>query len=307
VSTECTRARADDPNGRDKPVFVVRDCGSERRPSKRLVTHDYVVLLFYTAGSESIEQEGRWTLRAGDVLMIPAGAPHRLAATQRPERWGLGFCPVCFIADGGEALLEPFERVRAGASAVVTIPEPRRAFLESLFQELELEVKAPRGGTLGVQKSLITLIIAEVARATALRDGVEGAHHLASEKEGVVSIVSEALRFIERRCLGPLSLTDVAAAVNRSPAHLTTAVRRATGRSIQKWIIAGRLSEARRRLAHTDEIVEVIAERVGYADATHFIRIFRRAHGVTPAAWRSRLSEGRPGAITGSPPRRAPS
>jgi AraC-like DNA-binding protein len=34
-------------------------------------------------------------------------------------------------------------------------------------------------------------------------------------------------------------------------------------------------------------MVEVIAERVGYADATHFIRLFRRMYGVTPAAWRS--------------------
>jgi AraC-like DNA-binding protein len=34
-------------------------------------------------------------------------------------------------------------------------------------------------------------------------------------------------------------------------------------------------------------MIEVIAERVGYADATHFIRLFRREHGVTPAAWRT--------------------
>jgi AraC family transcriptional activator of pobA len=34
--------------------------------------------------------------------------------------------------------------------------------------------------------------------------------------------------------------------------------------------------------------VDVIAERIGYADPTHFIRLFRRAHGCTPAAWRAR-------------------
>ncbi|HEY0463268.1 MAG TPA: AraC family transcriptional regulator [Polyangiaceae bacterium] len=34
-------------------------------------------------------------------------------------------------------------------------------------------------------------------------------------------------------------------------------------------------------------MVEIIAERVGYADATHFIRLFRRAYGVTPSAWRT--------------------
>lgn len=251
---------------------------SEPPHLEEAVTHDYMVLTFFTAGSATIELESRWSVRAGDVLLVPAGSPHRLTAVEHPEVWGLGFCPVCFVADGRESLLEPFERVRSGASAVVTIPESRRSFLERILEELERELGEARDGTLAVQKSLTTLILAEVSRATTRSEHTPAAD----------DVVSNALRFIERHCLEPISLRDVAAAVHRSPAHLTTAVRRATGRSVQEWIIAGRLSEARRRLLHSDELVEVIAERVGYADATHFIRIFRRIHGATPAAWRAR-------------------
>ncbi len=61
--------------------------------------------------------------------------------------------------------------------------------------------------------------------------------------------------------------------------------------------------EARRRLLHSDERVDVIAERVGYADPTHFIRMFRREHGATPAAWRAAQARGRP---TAPRPPRAP-
>jgi AraC-like DNA-binding protein len=95
------------------------------------------------------------------------------------------------------------------------------------------------------------------------------------------------LRFIERNCLRRITPRDVAAAVKRSPAHLTTALRQATGRSTGGWIIAGRMAEARRLLLHSDERIDIIAERVGYADPTHFIRMFRREHGATPAAWRT--------------------
>ncbi len=63
-------------------------------------------------------------------------------------------------------------------------------------------------------------------------------------------------------------------------------LRRATGRTAHQWIIACRMAEARRRLLHSDELVDVIAERVGYRDPTQFIRMFRRHHGATPAAWR---------------------
>jgi AraC-like DNA-binding protein len=93
---------------------------------------------------------------------------------------------------------------------------------------------------------------------------------------------------IEARCLGPLSLAEVADAVRRTPAYLTTAVKQATGRTVVSWIVEGRLAEARRRLIETDEYVDVIAGRVGYADPSHFVRLFRRHHGVTPAAWRAR-------------------
>ena len=97
----------------------------------------------------------------------------------------------------------------------------------------------------------------------------------------------DALRFIERNCLRSITPRDVAAAVKRSPAYLTTALRQATGRSAGEWIIAGRMAEARRLLLHSGERIDIIAERVGYADPTHFIRIFRREHGATPAAWRN--------------------
>ncbi|MFY0576226.1 helix-turn-helix domain-containing protein [Cystobacter fuscus] len=279
------KVRAEDGQGHGRPLFVIHRGPTESQATHAPVTHDYAVLAFHTGGSSTVEQRGQWTLEEGDVLLIPAGAPHRHLASRQSHIMGVGFCPVCFLGDdASEELLAPFEHVRSGAAAVVKIPEGRRPFLESLLRELRHEVEREGGGTFAIERSLLTLILAEVARAASW-----GQRAGASD-----SLVTEALRYIERHCLEPLSLRDVAAAVHRSPAHLTTAVREATGRSVQEWIIAGRLSEARRRLLHTDEIVAVIAERVGYADATHFIRLFRRAHGMTPAAWRAHYRHGAP-------------
>lgn len=95
------------------------------------------------------------------------------------------------------------------------------------------------------------------------------------------------MRYIERHCLRQVSLAEIADAVGKSPSYVTSALTAATGKSAKAWIVSGLLAEARRLLLHSDEFVDVIADKVGYADVTHFIRLFRREHGLTPAAWRA--------------------
>ena len=261
------------------PVTVMRKGPHDRSTPHGAVSHSWATLVFYRGGRSRIEQKGEWRLSEGDVMLVPAGEPHRALELRRSEYWGLAFCVSCFAADAGSTLLEPFERVRGGAAPVVHIPAGRRAFLESLF--LELEQKSPRGkegpaALDAVQRSLLTLIMNEVDRAAEVASS--------TSKRG---LVVDALRYIERNCLRPLTLGEVAKAVGRTPSHVTSALKHATGQSVVEWIVTGRMAEARRLLLHSDEMVDVISERVGYADPTHFIRMFRRAHGETPAKWRA--------------------
>lgn len=264
------------------PVMAARQVHHDHAPACHTpVTHSYAALSFFTGGRSRAEQNGEWNLGEGDVLLVPAGEPHRMLEMRRAESWGLAFCVPCFAAEGATSLLGPFERVRDGASAVVHIPAARHEFLQGLFRELEEVGHQPRGpGDIftTVQRSLLTLILAEVDRAAGASE---------ARRAGGGGVVVDALRFIERHCLGSLTLKDVAAAVGRTPAYVTTALTQATGRSANTWIVSGRMAEARRLLLHSNEMVEAIAERVGYADATHFIRMFRREHGATPAAWRA--------------------
>jgi AraC family transcriptional activator of pobA len=252
----------------------------ENKVSRSPSTHSYAVLVFCTEGEARVELNGVWKLQPGDALLIPAGAPHRMVERKRQSFWGMSFCVPCFVADGAAALLEPFERVRDGAAAVVRIPEARRVFFGGLFRELERVGKTQAHELDAVRRSLLTLILSELEQA------------MEHGKRAGGGVAVDALRFIERNCLGALTLKEVAKAVHRTPAYVTTALKKATGRSAVQWIISGRMAEARRLLLHSDERVDVIAERVGYADATHFIRLFRRENGVTPAAWRARQSRG---------------
>lgn len=249
-------------------------------------THEFAVLSFVSAGGGSMEQAGHWRVHPGDVMLVPAGAAHH-GWSGDVSMWSVGLTPAVLLAEEQAHLLEPFERVRSGGAAVVHIAEARRGFVLELFAELARELSIAQAFDVRVRNSLLTLLISEVTRArTAAGDG-RAAHDAGAHSRAHDDMVGSCLRFIEQHCLGPLTLQDVASSVRRSPAYLTTLLRRSTGLTAGQWIVAGRMAEARRRLLSSDERVDVIAGRVGYADATHFIRQFRRAHGVTPAAYRA--------------------
>jgi AraC-like DNA-binding protein len=79
-------------------------------------------------------------------------------------------------------------------------------------------------------------------------------------------LLADVFEFVEARYHERISLRDVASAVNLSPAHLTTTVRRKTGRTVQEGIFERRMAQARRLLVETDLTVQEIGQKVGHAD-----------------------------------------
>ncbi|MCA9647679.1 MAG: helix-turn-helix transcriptional regulator [Polyangiaceae bacterium] len=268
--------KQDDSAARKSSVFAARWRWQCTIPNSELVTHDHAVLGLKLSGRAKVEQQSEWNLEPGEVLLVPAGQPHRTLEAIDSELYGVGFCVSCFVDENNASLLEPFQRVRSGGSPIVRLPAERQAHYELLCRELERVSSRIDAGATAAQRSLLTLILDEVAQAASAAEPLPE------------SLTAQCLRLIEQRCLGPFTLLELAEQVRRTPTHITTLLRKQTGRSAHQWIVLGRMAEARRRLLHSDEMVEVIAERVGYSDPTSFIRMFRRHHsGQTPNAWRA--------------------
>lgn len=62
------------------------------------------------------------------------------------------------------------------------------------------------------------------------------------------------------------------------------------GITVGRWIQRQRLEHCRRdleRATHQAQSVAAVAHRWGFADASHFSRVFRRAYGTTPREWQA--------------------
>ena len=82
-------------------------------------------------------------------------------------------------------------------------------------------------------------------------------------------------------------LDVAAAAIGLAPRSLQRHLRDA-GTSFRAEVRAVRLEEARRLLLAPDAKIDAVAAAVGCETASSFVRMFREAHGETPAAWRDR-------------------
>jgi len=69
---------------------------------------------------------------------------------------------------------------------------------------------------------------------------------------------------------------------------LTRSVREAAGKSAKAYIAARVNLEAKRLLVHTALTVAQVAERLGFDEATNFVKFFKREVGCTPGEFRAR-------------------
>lgn len=86
-----------------------------------------------------------------------------------------------------------------------------------------------------------------------------------------------------------ISLDEVASQCGLSKGHFIKAFRENTGLPPHQWVIDQRLERARHLMKTTDLALAEIAFSCGFSDQSHFSRLFGRAEGVTPRAWRQQL------------------
>jgi AraC family transcriptional regulator of adaptative response / methylphosphotriester-DNA alkyltransferase methyltransferase len=93
---------------------------------------------------------------------------------------------------------------------------------------------------------------------------------------------------IARHYRRPLTLDEVARALSSSPRQLTRAYAQFGESTFREDLLTRRLKVAAQLLIEQPAIsVREVARLVGFRQAPHFAKAFRRRYGLTPAAFRA--------------------
>ena len=223
---------------------------------------DQSIVLLCLEGRGTVSLRGReQVLAPGEVFLIPRGEPHEYRADS-VDPWSLQWVHLRQSGSepaGGRRRLSPPALARA-----------RDHFSDLLALASREDYLAETLRALGWW---LTLVLADPPLAPL--PGVLEA-----------SPVSDAARFMAERLAEPLTLARIAAVARLSPSRFGAVFRAETGSAPMAHFQRLRVQKACSLLERTALGIAAVARAVGYEDPFHFSRVFRRATGLSPRAWR---------------------
>lgn len=110
---------------------------------------------------------------------------------------------------------------------------------------------------------------------------------VAAATAGDLARLAPVFQLIQQYPAEPLTLHRMAATVHLQPTYFSLIFKRVTGMPPHRYLAAYRLQQVRNRLISTRDPIGKIALATGYNDAFYLARVFRRAEGMSPSAYRT--------------------
>ena len=209
--------------------------------------------------------ESTLELRAGSISLLPADTPHAVGIRGRGAR-------VVHLEFGAEFLSRLPQRWQAMRDLPPLLDDATRALSERFRAELR-------------QADSLSPLAFEVLASEALLQLLRAADNAPAE-------IPERLRELQKHLAAnptqPPQIGALAQTIGVSTRALSQSFRRHFGQSLADYLIGLRMQAACGELTASDRPLGLIADRLGFADHSHFSRMFKRHMGETPGEYRRR-------------------
>ena len=233
-------------------------------------------IVYLVSGEETITafDDSQIILKAGEMMFVPQD--QLLLSDYLDKGAGLKAYLFFFNAKTVSQFLEGSSRTVSKAQQAhfhrIRSSQAISDFIDALAPLARNVKSAPEIMSLKLLE-LLHLIDVEDDQAQ-LRAALSLADHMKSRRN--------IKRLMERFCLSNLSVSDYAQLAGRSIASFNRDFRRIYGTSPKKWLLSRRMIHARNLLDETDNSVTRVAMESGYDSISHFIKVFKNHHGLTP-------------------------
>lgn len=252
--------------------------------------HDEMEFIYIKKGSGIVTVDFRpHTVSAGTIVLIIPGQLHSIEqlADCTMEYENIIFHPDILISKTADScntdLLLPLLN---GKIAIPALFHPEDAFHTDIAACIdandEIRKTFPKGYQLFLKGQLFMLFYILIEKCS---------NAMVEQKDGKsLEKLKLILKYIENNYMNKITIADVSAEVNLSQSHFMKYFKNTMGTSFIDYLNEYRLTMASRLLLSSESSILAISEEVGYDNLSYFNRIFKKRYGMTPSAYRKRIS-----------------
>jgi AraC family transcriptional activator of pobA len=236
------------------------------------------LLLIESGGGQATLDGQDHALRPMHVVNVPVNHVHGFVF--HPGTQGYVLTIAAEVLD--EALLSSEGLRSVLAQPAIMRGTPRiRAIMKQIFAEHAGRDFARAHVLRALSSALIGLVARELTESGMTPQGAANP-----------DLVRRFEELLEQHLKDRWSVSQYAAALSVTPAHLSRVTRSATGHCASDLILHRTIREARRNLVYTNLPISTIAYTLGFDDPAYFSRVYSTATGLSPSAFRESLHSG---------------
>ncbi len=271
-----------------KPVLLFTNYCDEKyqqHPRSTHSHHDMMEILYIIKGEGICQINGSsYPMKKGDLVIYNSDAVHNECGKLPP--------PPVYGLEIGNFQIDglPFcHFLPAGVSPVIPTGE-HSSEISSLFQLIyrQSSIQTPESSMI-CQDLLMALLrmIDQVISGSAASSPSEDTTSKAA------SLGRQLQIYVDEHALEDLTIQTVSDHFQISPTYTSRVFKKTTGMSLIQYIIQRRMGEAQTLLLITDLPITEVAEKVGYGNLSHFVKMFTQNVGMAPSKYRKQAGTAR--------------
>lgn len=277
-------AEASDPSFLTGKTETFAKLKQESRPGQRTVLMTEHTLIFVLKGVKLLHFPGQ-TVKAspGEVFLLRKG----IYVMAEYIREGQDFEAIMLFLPGkllqsmaGQAR-QKIDRTDGEAPYLIFPSTPLVDSFKESFRKYFTHTPSNFETLLPLKQQEILLLLLSGSQSDKVRSFIRSA--ISTEPADIDYVVSSYL-------FQPVTISDLAGLTNRSLAKFKRDFQQHYNCAPRTWINLKRLAHARMLLQNTDKQVSEISLECGFENTSHFIRLYKKEYGYTPAATRAKTT-----------------
>ncbi|MCP1102240.1 AraC-like DNA-binding protein/uncharacterized cupin superfamily protein [Aequitasia blattaphilus] len=246
-------------------------------------SHEHIEISIIAKGKGTFHVDGKdYPVKAGDLLIFNPGTYHKSVMTNKEE-----LMTEYYIA---------FTDINFRDCEPNTVPFPDHDFIYSLSGEIKEHVldlcnsmnkesQSNKPGRYFMLKAYLIEFLVTLLRGQQFIKHAQEGYIFASPNKKYV--VDQMIRYFTEHYPEKISLECIAQNMYLSPFYLSKIFKSETGDTPISYLIGLRMEKARNIMKENPALsIQTIAQSVGYEDAYHFSKLFKKHFGIPPSTYK---------------------